>query len=112
MCFLLSKRILTLSAKDDPPPHPKALQLQRMVRYTATLFVQVRPSSNKKADPIRTEEILREEVGNNIFAIPVYTTRHHSSRQFSHWPNTGAGSVIDSDMLWDTVIFFRLSIIF
>ncbi|XP_038578203.1 rabenosyn-5 [Micropterus salmoides] len=36
----LSKRILTLSAKDDPPPHPKALQLQRMVRYTATLFVQ------------------------------------------------------------------------
>ncbi|XP_044067884.1 rabenosyn-5 isoform X2 [Siniperca chuatsi] len=36
----LSKRILTLRAKDDPPPHPKALQLQRMVRYTATLFVQ------------------------------------------------------------------------
>ncbi|XP_040008472.1 rabenosyn-5 [Xiphias gladius] len=36
----LSKRILTLGVKDDPPPHPKALQLQRMVRYTATLFVQ------------------------------------------------------------------------
>ncbi|KAM9350529.1 rabenosyn-5 [Symphorus nematophorus] len=36
----LSKRILTLGAKDDPPPHPKALQLQRMIRYTATLFVQ------------------------------------------------------------------------
>ncbi|XP_041655739.1 rabenosyn-5 [Cheilinus undulatus] len=36
----LSKKILTLNAKDDPPPHPKALQLQRMVRYTATLFVQ------------------------------------------------------------------------
>ncbi|XP_071384663.1 rabenosyn-5 [Centroberyx affinis] len=36
----LSKRILTLGAKDDPPPHPKTLQLQRMVRYTATLFVQ------------------------------------------------------------------------
>ncbi|XP_070766956.1 rabenosyn-5 [Enoplosus armatus] len=36
----LSKKILTLGTKDDPPPHPKALQLQRMVRYTATLFVQ------------------------------------------------------------------------
>ncbi|TKS77775.1 Rabenosyn-5 [Collichthys lucidus] len=36
----LSKRILTLNAKDDPPPHPKAMQLQRMIRYTATLFVQ------------------------------------------------------------------------
>ncbi|XP_040909030.1 rabenosyn-5 [Toxotes jaculatrix] len=36
----LSKKILTLGLKDDPPPHPKALQLQRMVRYTATLFVQ------------------------------------------------------------------------
>uniref|UniRef100_A0A7N6B4A5 Rabenosyn, RAB effector n=1 Tax=Anabas testudineus TaxID=64144 RepID=A0A7N6B4A5_ANATE len=36
----LSKRILTLGLKDDPPPHPKALQLQKMVRYTATLFVQ------------------------------------------------------------------------
>ncbi|XP_076597004.1 rabenosyn-5 [Chaetodon auriga] len=36
----LSKKILTLKAKDDPPPHPKALQLQRMIRYTATLFVQ------------------------------------------------------------------------
>ncbi|KAG7228111.1 hypothetical protein INR49_013394 [Caranx melampygus] len=36
----LSKRILTLGVKNDPPPHPKALQLQRMIRYTATLFVQ------------------------------------------------------------------------
>ncbi|KAE8277472.1 Rabenosyn-5 [Larimichthys crocea] len=36
----LSKKILTLNAKDDPPPHPKAMQLQRMIRYTATLFVQ------------------------------------------------------------------------
>ncbi|TNN44105.1 Rabenosyn-5 [Liparis tanakae] len=36
----LSKKILTLRAKDDPPPHPKAVQLQRMIRYTATLFVQ------------------------------------------------------------------------
>ncbi|XP_010893557.2 rabenosyn-5 [Esox lucius] len=36
----LSKRILTLGAKEEPPPHPKSLQLQRMVRYTATLFVQ------------------------------------------------------------------------
>ncbi|KAM4610882.1 rabenosyn-5 isoform 1-T2 [Polymixia lowei] len=36
----LSKRILTLGMKEDPPPHPKTLQLQRMIRYTATLFVQ------------------------------------------------------------------------
>lgn len=36
----LSKKILTLGVKDDPPPHPKTLQLQKMVRYTATLFVQ------------------------------------------------------------------------
>ncbi|KAM9856247.1 rabenosyn-5 isoform 2-T2 [Aulostomus maculatus] len=36
----LSKRILTLGLKDDPQPHPRTLQLQRMIRYTATLFVQ------------------------------------------------------------------------
>ncbi|CAN9515415.1 unnamed protein product [Ophioblennius macclurei] len=36
----LSKKILTLGTKDDPQPHPKVLQLQRMIRYTATLFVQ------------------------------------------------------------------------
>ncbi|XP_059188261.1 rabenosyn-5 [Centropristis striata] len=36
----LSKKILTLGAKVDPPPRPKALQLQKMIRYTATLFVQ------------------------------------------------------------------------
>lgn len=36
-----SKKILTLGVKKDPPPHPKAVQLQRMIRYSATLFVQV-----------------------------------------------------------------------
>ncbi|XP_054902057.1 rabenosyn-5 [Poeciliopsis prolifica] len=36
----LSKKILTLGVKSEPQPHPKALQLQRMIRYTATLFVQ------------------------------------------------------------------------
>ncbi|XP_034028617.1 rabenosyn-5 [Thalassophryne amazonica] len=36
----LSKKILTLGMKDDPPPHPKTLQLQKMIRYSATLFVQ------------------------------------------------------------------------
>ncbi|KAF7664844.1 hypothetical protein LDENG_00161660 [Lucifuga dentata] len=36
----LSKKILTLGMKNDPPPHPKTLQLQRMIRYTATLFIQ------------------------------------------------------------------------
>ncbi|XP_076859254.1 rabenosyn-5 [Brachyhypopomus gauderio] len=36
----LSKKILTLGLKDEVQPHPKSLQLQRMVRYSATLFVQ------------------------------------------------------------------------
>lgn len=36
----LSKKILTLGIKNEPPPHPKALQLQKMIRYSATLFVQ------------------------------------------------------------------------
>ncbi|XP_019744004.1 rabenosyn-5 [Hippocampus comes] len=36
----LSKKILTLGMKDEPQPRPKVLQLQRMVRYSATLFVQ------------------------------------------------------------------------
>ncbi|XP_036434848.1 rabenosyn-5 [Colossoma macropomum] len=36
----LSKKILTLGLKDEVQPHPKTLQLQRMVRYSATLFVQ------------------------------------------------------------------------
>lgn len=42
MWSFLSKKILTLGVKQDPPPHPKAVQLQRMIRYSATLFVQVR----------------------------------------------------------------------
>nr|XP_015823879.2 rabenosyn-5 isoform X1 [Nothobranchius furzeri] len=36
----LSKKILTLGVKNNPPSPPKALQLQRMIRYMATLFVQ------------------------------------------------------------------------
>lgn len=36
----LSKKILTLDMKQDPPPHPNTLRLQRMIRYSATLFVQ------------------------------------------------------------------------
>ncbi|XP_006868734.1 PREDICTED: rabenosyn-5 [Chrysochloris asiatica] len=36
----LSKKILTLGSNQDPPPHPNTLRLQRMVRYSATLFVQ------------------------------------------------------------------------
>ncbi|XP_066469796.1 rabenosyn-5 [Tiliqua scincoides] len=36
----LSKKILTLGLKEEPQPHPKTLQLQRMIRYSATLFVQ------------------------------------------------------------------------
>ncbi|NXW05958.1 RBNS5 protein, partial [Fregetta grallaria] len=36
----LSKKILSLGLHEDPQPHPKTLQLQRMIRYSATLFVQ------------------------------------------------------------------------
>nr|XP_020031200.1 rabenosyn-5 [Castor canadensis]XP_020031201.1 rabenosyn-5 [Castor canadensis] len=37
---ILSKKILTLGLNQDPPPHPNTLRLQRMIRYSATLFVQ------------------------------------------------------------------------
>ncbi|XP_010129591.1 PREDICTED: rabenosyn-5 [Buceros rhinoceros silvestris] len=36
----LSKKILSLGLRENPQPHPKTLQLQRMIRYSATLFVQ------------------------------------------------------------------------
>ncbi|CAM5125816.1 unnamed protein product [Eretmochelys imbricata] len=36
----LSKKILSLGLNEEPQPHPKTLQLQRMIRYSATLFVQ------------------------------------------------------------------------
>lgn len=36
----LSKKILTLGMNQEPPPHPNSLRLQKMVRYSATLFVQ------------------------------------------------------------------------
>ncbi|MBN3302101.1 rabenosyn-5 [Amia ocellicauda] len=36
----LSKKILTLGMNEEPKPHPKSQQLQRMIRYSATLFVQ------------------------------------------------------------------------
>ncbi|OCT83330.1 hypothetical protein XELAEV_18025869mg [Xenopus laevis] len=36
----LSKKILTLGMNEEPKPHPKTQQLQKMVRYSATLFVQ------------------------------------------------------------------------
>ncbi|RXM31890.1 Rabenosyn-5 [Acipenser ruthenus] len=35
-----SKKILMLGMNEEPKPHPKTQQLQRMIRYTATLFVQ------------------------------------------------------------------------
>ncbi|XP_044307166.1 rabenosyn-5 [Varanus komodoensis] len=36
----LSKKILTLGLNEEPQPHPRTLHLQRMIRYSATLFVQ------------------------------------------------------------------------
>ncbi|XP_066453104.1 rabenosyn-5 [Eleutherodactylus coqui] len=36
----LSKKILILGLNEEPKPHPKNLQLQKMIRYSATLFVQ------------------------------------------------------------------------
>ncbi|KAM8799663.1 rabenosyn-5 [Eudromia elegans] len=36
----LSKKILSLGLREELQPHPKTLQLQRMIRYSATLFVQ------------------------------------------------------------------------
>ncbi|XP_063797303.1 rabenosyn-5 [Pseudophryne corroboree] len=36
----LSKKILILGMNEEPKPHPKHLQLQKMIRYSATLFVQ------------------------------------------------------------------------
>ncbi|XP_048344536.1 rabenosyn-5 [Sphaerodactylus townsendi] len=36
----LSKKILTLGLNEESQPHPRTLQLQRMIRYSATLFVQ------------------------------------------------------------------------
>ncbi|XP_078241359.1 rabenosyn-5 isoform X2 [Pogona vitticeps] len=36
----LSKKILTLGLNEETQPHPRTLQLQRMIRYSATLFVQ------------------------------------------------------------------------
>lgn len=36
----LSKKIVSLGLNEEPQPHPKTLQLQRMIRYSATLFVQ------------------------------------------------------------------------
>ncbi|XP_018863616.1 rabenosyn-5 isoform X3 [Parus major] len=40
MAESLNKKILSLGLHEDPQPHPKILQLQRMIRYSATLFVQ------------------------------------------------------------------------
>nr|XP_012604014.1 rabenosyn-5 [Microcebus murinus] len=36
----LSKKILNLDLNREPPPHPNTLRLQRMIRHSATLFVQ------------------------------------------------------------------------
>lgn len=40
--------------KEEPQPHQKTLQLQRMVRYTATLFVQVR---HREYTTVHTEQL-------------------------------------------------------
>ncbi|XP_029457256.1 rabenosyn-5 isoform X2 [Rhinatrema bivittatum] len=36
----LSKKILTLGMNEEPKPHPRTQQLQKMIRYSATLFIQ------------------------------------------------------------------------
>lgn len=48
-----SKRILTLGLKEEPSPRPKTLQLQKMVRYSATLFVQVSDTLNTQRNCTR-----------------------------------------------------------
>uniref|UniRef100_A0A8C3LX46 Rabenosyn, RAB effector n=1 Tax=Chrysolophus pictus TaxID=9089 RepID=A0A8C3LX46_CHRPC len=46
----LSKKILSLGLHEEPQPHPKTLQLQRMIRYSATLFVQAALETHRKQD--------------------------------------------------------------
>ncbi|KAK2091388.1 hypothetical protein P7K49_030672 [Saguinus oedipus] len=46
----LSKKILTLGLNQDPPPHPSNLRLQRMIRYSATLFVQAALESQRRLE--------------------------------------------------------------
>lgn len=62
-----SKKILTLGVKGDPPPHPKALQLQKMIRYSATLFVQVRYKKKKNVKEITSTCLPPMVVGNVIW---------------------------------------------
>ncbi|KAL7884344.1 hypothetical protein AOLI_G00071140 [Acnodon oligacanthus] len=57
----LSKKILTLGLKDEVQPHPKTLQLQRMVRYSATLFVQEKLLGLMSLPTKETYEELKEK---------------------------------------------------
>ena len=49
--------------KDDPAPAPKSLHLQKMIRYTATLFVQVRT-------PKRGNIWFRGEFNTSFYRLP------------------------------------------
>uniref|UniRef100_A0AC11DRB1 Rabenosyn, RAB effector n=1 Tax=Ovis aries TaxID=9940 RepID=A0AC11DRB1_SHEEP len=59
----LSKKILTLDMKQDPPPHPNTLRLQRMIRYSATLFVQAALESQRRLEERRSDLAARATNG-------------------------------------------------
>lgn len=58
----LSKKILTLGLNQDPPPHTNTLRLQRMIRYSATLFVQEKLLGLMSLPTKEQFEALKQEV--------------------------------------------------
>ncbi|XP_019355232.2 rabenosyn-5 isoform X2 [Alligator mississippiensis] len=61
----LSKKILTLGLNEDPQPHPKTLQLQRMIRYSATLFVQAALETQRKQEEKQKDMVSRSSAALN-----------------------------------------------
>ncbi|KAH0630198.1 hypothetical protein JD844_012922 [Phrynosoma platyrhinos] len=61
----LSKKILTLGLNEEPQPHPRTLQLQRMIRYSATLFVQATLEIQRRHEEKSTDYASRSLTASN-----------------------------------------------
>ncbi|NXK46957.1 RBNS5 protein, partial [Chauna torquata] len=78
---VLSKKILSLGLHEELQPHPKTLQLQRMIRYSATLFVQEKLLGLMSLPTKDQYEVLKKRRLNMVRQVALETHRKQEEKQ-------------------------------
>ncbi|XP_062890860.1 rabenosyn-5 [Mobula hypostoma] len=67
---LLSKKMASLGLSGEPPPHPKALQLQKMIRFSAAHFLQEKLLGLTSLPSLEKLEELKEKRRQRDLGVP------------------------------------------